>query len=201
MVTQISTLYPIKSASEQPSTEATDPHPIGKSSSGYAGPSSPSKPLHLSSLTILGLQLTMLPIKTMGYFSDKKEIRMFASALGYVAHVVSLISSYLYVPLRYPLRFKGSRSYIYDHTSIVENVTSDLMGSAASLSTSSKPVDFPLFLDDQDTTRAAYAIFLLNKDLEQLLNCIGVESLGPRHILPNLKELMQIILSKEYFNM
>lgn len=56
-------------------------------SGGYAGPSSPSKPLHLSSLTILGLQLTMLPIKTMGYFSDKKEIRMFASALGYVAHV------------------------------------------------------------------------------------------------------------------
>ncbi|XP_074575930.1 vacuolar protein sorting 38-like isoform X2 [Curcuma longa] len=177
MVAQISTLYPTKSASEQPSTEATDPHPLGKSSS---------------------LQLTMLPIKTMGYFSDKKEVRMFASALGYVAHAVSLISSYLYVPLRYPLRFKGSRSYIYDHTSIVDNATSDLMGNSASLSTSSKSIDFPLFLDGQDTTRAAYAIFLLNKNLEQLLNYIGAESLGPRHILPNLKELVQIILSKEY---
>ncbi|XP_042394020.1 UV radiation resistance-associated gene protein-like isoform X1 [Zingiber officinale] len=201
MVTQISTLYSIKSASEQPFTEATDPHTIGTSSRGSTSPSSPSKPLHLSSLTILGLQLTMLPIKTMGYFSDKKEVQMFASALGYVAHAVSLISSYLYVPLRYPLHFKGSRSYIYDHTSTVDNAASDLMGNSASLSTSSKPIDFPLFLDGQDTTRAAYAIFLLNKNLEQLLNYIGAESLGPRHILPNLKELMQIILSKEYLNM
>lgn len=38
------------------------------------------------------------------------------------------------------------------------------------------------------------------QDLEQLLNYIGAESLGPRHVLPNLKELMQIILSEEYIN-
>lgn len=36
------------------------------------------------------------------------------------------------------------------------------------------------------------------QDLEQLLNFIGVNSLGPRHVLANLKELYRTILSPEY---
>ncbi|XP_074562868.1 vacuolar protein sorting 38-like isoform X1 [Curcuma longa] len=201
MVTEISTLYPVKSVNEQAFWETTGPHHNGKSSRVSTGSTSLifPKPSHLSSLTILGLLLTILPTNK-SYFSDRKEIQMSASALGCIAHAVSLISSYLDVPLRYPLRFGVSRSHIYDYAPPVENSSSDLLANPASSSMSSKPIEFPLFLDGQDTTRAAYAIFLLNKDLEQLLNYIGAESLGPRHVLPNLKELMQIILSEEYIN-
>ena len=38
------------------------------------------------------------------------------------------------------------------------------------------------------------------QDLEQLLNFIGAQSLGPRHVLANLRELFRIILSPEYID-
>ncbi|KAJ0092925.1 hypothetical protein Patl1_26048 [Pistacia atlantica] len=86
--------------------------------------------------------------------------------------VVSLTASYFQVPLRYPLRLGGSRSYINDYAPSIEPSSSDL--SLSTLSTNTKPVEFPLFLDGQDTTRAAYAVFLLNKfstfkDVEQAI--------------------------------
>ncbi|KAB5516152.1 hypothetical protein DKX38_026800 [Salix brachista] len=112
---------------------------------------------------------------------------------------VSLIAYYLEAPLRYPIRLGGSNSYIIDFAPSVEATSSDLLSST--LSTANiKPVEFPLFLEGQDTTRAAYAVFLLNKDLEQLLNYIGVRSLGPRHVLANLKELTRTIQSAEFLD-
>ena len=39
------------------------------------------------------------------------------------------------------------------------------------------------------STRFAYAVFLLNKDLEQLLNAHGLLAVGPRHTLQNSKRL------------
>jgi hypothetical protein len=35
-------------------------------------------------------------------------------------------------------------------------------------------VEFPLFTDHVEATRFTYAVFLLNKDLEQLLNAHGI---------------------------
>ena len=40
-----------------------------------------------SSLTILGQQLTVFPMKKLSFFGDKKEIQRSATVLGYVAHV------------------------------------------------------------------------------------------------------------------
>lgn len=74
---------------------------------------------------------------------------------------VSLIAHYLQVPLRYPLHLGGSHSYINDYAPSIEPSSSDLL--LSTLSSNTKPVEFPLFLDGQDTTRAAYAVFLLNK--------------------------------------
>ncbi|KAF7150504.1 hypothetical protein RHSIM_Rhsim02G0059000 [Rhododendron simsii] len=161
------------------------------------GNSAGSKLVDQSSLTILGLDLTVLPFKKMSFFADKKEIQRSATALGYVAHAVSLVASYLHVPLRYPLRLGGSRSYIHDYSPSSEPTSSDSTSNSL-LSSDLKATEFPLFLDGQETTRAAYAVFLLNKDIEQLLNFIGVKSLGPRHVLANLKELLRTILSPEY---
>ena len=50
-------------------------------------------------------------------------------------------------------------------------------------------VEFPLFADRAEATRFTYAVFLLNKDLEQLLNAHGALAAGPRHTLQNLRRL------------
>lgn len=73
-----------------------------------------------------------------------------------------LIASYLDVPLRYPVRLGGSRSYVLDYAPLVETASSDLVFSST-VGLNGKPMEFPLFLEGQDTTRAAYAVFLLNK--------------------------------------
>jgi len=75
------------------------------------------------------------------------------------SQAVSLIASYLQVPLRYPLRLCASHSYIIDNAPSTE-LTSE---SSPNANTNAKHVEFPLFLEGQDTTRAAYAVFLLNK--------------------------------------
>lgn len=195
MVSQVSLLYPVKVVIAHKHEQELESY----TSNNKSGNPSGLKPLDGGSLTISGLHLTVLPFTKMSFFTDKKEVQGSATTLGYVAHAVSLIASYLEVPLRYPLRLGGSRSYICDYAPSVEVTSSDLT-SISLPSTNSKPVEFPLFLEGQDTTRAAYAVFLLNKDLEQLLNFIGVESLGPRHVLANLKELLNTLLSPEYID-
>ncbi|KAL5719419.1 hypothetical protein ACHQM5_012200 [Ranunculus cassubicifolius] len=195
MVAQVSAVYPVKISIVPRQGEKVNSSAIVSRS----GISPGSKPLTAGSLTISGLQLTALPIKKMSFFSDKKEIQKSATALGYIAHAVLLIGAYLDVPLRYSLRLGGSHSYINDFASSAESAISD-SSSSPLLFTNLRATEFPLFLEGQDTTRAAYAIFLLNKDIEQLLNFIGVQSLGPRHVLANLKELLRAIQSKEFID-
>lgn len=55
----------------------------------------------------------------------------------------------------------GSRSCIRDYAPSINPAAAS--ASSVPLSLNLKPAEFPLFLDGQDTTRAAYAIFLLNK--------------------------------------
>ncbi|KAG4156881.1 hypothetical protein ERO13_D02G025900v2 [Gossypium hirsutum] len=195
MISQVSLLYPVKILVGPAQEQELESY----SSSSRLGNPSASKPVNQGSLTILGLNLTLLPFTKMSFFTDKKEVQRSATAVGYVAHAVSLIASYLQVPLRYPLRLGGSRSYINDHASSIDPASSDL-SLDTTLSANVKLAEFPLFLEGQDTTRAAYAVFLLNKDIEQLLNFIGVKSLGPRHVLANLKELLRSVQSSEYID-
>ncbi|KAL1060038.1 hypothetical protein V6Z11_1Z131400 [Gossypium hirsutum] len=195
MISQVSLLYPVKILVGPAQEQELESY----SSSSRLGNPSASKPVNQGSLTILGLNLTLLPFTKMSFFTDKKEVQRSATALRYVAHAVSLIASYLQVPLRYPLRLGGSRSYINDHASSIDPASSDL-SLDTTLSANVKLAEFPLFLEGQDTTRAAYAVFLLNKDIEQLLNFIGVKSLGPRHVLANLKELLRSVQSSEYID-
>ncbi|XP_073126197.1 vacuolar protein sorting 38 [Henckelia pumila] len=195
LVSQVSFLYPVKVVIGKVPEQELESF----SSSIKPGVSAGSKPVNQASLTISGLHLTMIPFTKMGFFTDKKEIQRSSTALGYVAHVVLLVASYLQVPLRYPFRLGASRSYIQDYAPSIENSASSSTLDPT-ISTSSKPMEFPLFVEGQDSTRAAYAVFLLNKDLEQLLNFIGVKSLGPRHVLANLKELLRTVDSPEYID-
>ncbi|CAA0818652.1 Unknown protein [Striga hermonthica] len=196
MVSQVSLLYPVKVVI----CRTPDQELESFSSSTKSGVSDGSKHVDHTTLTISGLHLNVIPFTKMSFFTDKKEVQRSSTALGYVAHAVTLIASYLQVPLRYPLRLGGSRTYIRDYTPSIEPSASNTTLDSLTL-TSTKPVEFPLFIEGQDSTRAVYAVFLLNKDLEQLLNFIGVKSLGPRHVLANLKELTRTILSPEYIDM
>ncbi|XP_013631595.1 PREDICTED: UV radiation resistance-associated gene protein-like isoform X2 [Brassica oleracea var. oleracea] len=190
MVSQVSFIYPLKIEAGPSQDQELESFPGGSRLVG-------TKPVSQGSVRILGLPFSMAPFTKMSFFTDKKEVQKSATALGYVAHAVSLLAPFFGVPIRYPLRLGGSKTYILDYAPYIEPSASD-MSPVSTLSENAKFVEFPLFLDGQDTTRAAYAVFLLNKNIEQLLNFVGESSLGPRQVLANLKELIRIIQSPDY---
>jgi hypothetical protein len=117
-----------------------------------------------------------------------------SSALGYAAQVTQLLAAYLAVPVAYPITCRGSRSYLRDEISMMK-------GSRA----------FPLFAKGVDRYRFDYAVFLLNKNIEQvgppasqtrprkvcnadpppqLMFSQGLTVLDLRNTLPNLMTLM-----------
>ncbi|ORY89122.1 UV radiation resistance protein and autophagy-related subunit 14-domain-containing protein [Leucosporidium creatinivorum] len=74
-----------------------------------------------------------------------------SSALGYTAQVVSTLAAYLGVPLHYPIKCLGSRSAVVDLISMMRG-----------------PRAFPLYPKGVDRYRFDYAVFLLNKNIEQV---------------------------------
>lgn len=50
------------------------------------------------------------------YVLDSPDIGL-SVALGYITHILTMCSTFLQVPLRYPLTHCGSRSYVTDHIS------------------------------------------------------------------------------------
>uniref|UniRef100_A0ACD6ANP9 Uncharacterized protein n=1 Tax=Avena sativa TaxID=4498 RepID=A0ACD6ANP9_AVESA len=147
-------------------------------------------------LTFFGWQIGKHKPEQQSY--THKELQRSAAVLGYAAHAILLIASYLDVPLRYPLRFGGSRSYVSDRLPSAETSSVASAEHPSIDSAGSKLTDYPLFLEFQgDSSRASYAIYLLHKDTEQLLNYIGAESSG-RNAFGNLRELIRIIQSDEY---
>jgi len=109
-------------------------------------------------------------------FEDAKE-DVTAAALGYAAHVVSLLSPYLSVVLPYPIKVNGSTSTIDD----------DL---AMGTTTQNNPRTYPLFMKGVVRYRFEYGVFLLNKNIEVLSNSLGLRPIDVRHTLPNLKYLL-----------
>ncbi|KAK0556399.1 hypothetical protein OC846_001224 [Tilletia horrida] len=110
--------------------------------------------------------------------SEKHDQETTAAALGLVAQLVSLLSAYLDTPIHYPLATAGSRSVVQDPISLMNG-----------------PRAFPLYSKSVEAYRFEYAIFLLNKDIEQLVNEHHVPLIDLRQTLPNLKNLMNTIIS------
>ncbi len=106
---------------------------------------------------------------------DQEQI---ATALGYVCHVVNVVARWLGITLTYDTIPMSSRSIVKDDISV--------QGSGSS--------KFPLYARGVDRTRFEYAVFLLNKDIEQLLHSQGIEALPLKNTLPNLHRLMNMNL-------
>lgn len=130
------------------------------------------------------LQFTIrgLPLPN-GDFEDVKE-DVTAAALGYVAHLVWLLSLYLAVILPYPVSFQGSTSTINDPLSM-------------STGPQPNPPIYPLFMKGVVRFRFEYGVFLLNKNIEILSNSLGLRPPEPRHTLPNLKYLLFVATAGE----
>lgn len=105
-----------------------------------------------------------------------KDDGSIAVALGYTAHLVSMISFFLQVPLRYPIIHKGSRSAIKD------NINDKLM---------EKEREFPLYPKGGEKLQFDYGVFLLNKNIAQLRYQHGLGTPDLRQTLPNLKNFME----------
>lgn len=128
------------------------------------------RPLHF---TILGCYLPNAK------FNDPAAVEsVTATALGYVAFILTQLSNYLSIALPYPLTALGSTSTVSDPISIHVAKTSRI---------------YPLYQTGSIPFRFDYAVFLLNKDLETLLAGKGLSVIDLRHTLANLKYLLTVL--------
>lgn len=98
-------------------------------------------------------------------------------ALGFVTHVIQMISVFLQVPLRYPVIHFGSRSRIIDH------ITDTIPDSER---------EFPLYQRGKEKAHFHYAVYLLNKNIAQLRWLCGMPTFDLRNTLSNLSSLVKM---------
>ena len=108
---------------------------------------------------------------------DDADGDVVAAALGHAAEVVYLLSFYISVPLPYPVQPYASKSTMSDPISIIKGNESR---------------EFPLYIKGAVRYRFEYGVFLLNKDIEILLNRFGLRIMDIRQTLPNLKYLLYV---------
>lgn len=109
-----------------------------------------------------------------------REEKMLSVALGYVCHVLTMMSYFLNIPLRYPIQHFGSRSTITDH--ITDKI-------------SSKEREFPLYAKSKTQMHFKYGVYLLNKNIAQLRHYFNLSTQDLRATLPNLHSLIEFKLS------
>ncbi|KAF8715949.1 hypothetical protein HU200_026914 [Digitaria exilis] len=171
MVAQVAALYPVRVFHDLPQhgdNSNGQSRTLSEETRAFSGAHGTHVPSVIKSpqgraLTIFGWQIMNTKRKQKNY-SDK-ELQRSATVLGYAAHAVLLIAFYLDVPLRYPLHFGGSRSYVSDRLPSAETATAASTEHPSTNNTISELSEYPLFLECQedDSTRASYAIYLLNK--------------------------------------
>lgn len=100
---------------------------------------------------------------------------MVSVAIGYVGHLLLLLSDLLDITLRFPLKFYGSKSLIYC------NRKSQL---------------FPLFIESfksREWVNFSYGMTLLNLDIVQIRTTYGLNTTDPEETLANLHGLKQTL--------
>jgi UV radiation resistance-associated gene protein len=107
--------------------------------------------------------------------NDQNEEEV-GAVFGYISQLVYYLSNYLNIPLRYPLQPFGSQSFIIDPIS-------DIQGSRT----------FPLWTKGSLYYRFEYGLYLLHKDIEQLINSQALPVVDWKQTLGNLKNLLLVI--------
>jgi hypothetical protein len=136
----------------------------------------------ISSTTIQ--KLTQLP---------KSQAERLNAIIGYISLIVMKVAEILRYPLRYPMKFLGSNTYICDpitHLFNSEVGETSMMGKQSSHSKSSKQVEiYPLFICQNATLliKFTYALFLLRKNIEQLYEAEGIVKIEEFNLLTACK--------------
>ncbi|KAI1305985.1 UV radiation resistance-associated protein [Halotydeus destructor] len=102
--------------------------------------------------------------------------------LGYVCHILVILSKILDVPLRYSLIFAGSRSSIYDHLH-------------STLSEADRTLPLYSKKSGKDKVYFDYAVYLLNHVIGQLQHYMSRHPKNLSRTLPNLHSLLSNRLS------
>lgn len=108
-------------------------------------------------------------------FNDRDDL-MISVALGYVTHVLLMMSHFLDVPLRYPLIHYGTNSSVRDN--LVEHF-------------SDKDREFPLYLKGKEKMLFNYSVYLLNRNIAQLRCNCNLATKDLRFTLHNLHGLFE----------
>ncbi|GAA5823932.1 hypothetical protein JCM11251_003350 [Rhodosporidiobolus azoricus] len=132
----------------------------------FQSASSPSPPPLL-------FTICSIPLPNSSFPPPYDDDDLLSSALGYAAQLTQMLAAYLGVPLCYPIKCCGSRSTITDEISMMKG-----------------PRAFPLYGKGVDSYRFDYGVFLLNKNIEQLMYSQSLTVLDLRNTLPNLKTLL-----------
>ena len=149
------------------------------------------------------LQSLILP-NTDYKFANPSDI---AAALGNTCHFLLILSYYLDLPLRYPMRPMSSNSWIKDTCDSRWSIDPDAVTSSlssyqrfrTSFIGSPKPANltpnkFPLFSwSISSRFKFNYAVFLLNKNVEQLCNFMGLTVSNVKATLPNIQSVLEVI--------
>lgn len=119
-----------------------------------------------------------------------------ATALGFVAALISQLSFTLGIALPYPVTPKMSSSTIFDPISVNGKFpTVKMEVGRTPLETENPARVFPLFQKGNLQWKVAYGVYLLNKDLEVIMSKYGLRVLDPRATLGNLKYLMNALMT------
>lgn len=113
-----------------------------------------------------------IELVTPGDGSPGRDDEQISTALGYIVHLVLLLSKYLEIPLRYQLLFYASRSIIRDP-----------------VQRDPKEQNLPLYRKDVEPERFKRAFNWLAKDVEQICTTMNVPYEWNRDILCNLQNL------------
>nr|XP_026690118.1 UV radiation resistance associated protein [Ciona intestinalis] len=108
---------------------------------------------------------------------NTKEDNHTSVALGYAAQLLSMMSQFLLVPLRYQIVQQGS------HSSVIDHVTEKL---------NDKERIFPIYVrGNKDRFLFEYGVFLFNKNIAQLRYHCGLGTQDLRPTLHNIRTLLQ----------
>lgn len=119
-----------------------------------------------------------------------------SAVLGIAALLVNILGAYLGVGLHYPLLFAGSRSLAVDEISLIKGPRTFVILHLCPLYRLMILNRFPLYAQGVEDYRFHYAVFLLNKDIEQLCMSQRVLCTDLRQTLPNLANLLLTVTAR-----
>ena len=111
---------------------------------------------------------------TSPFEGSPRDDEQISTVLGYIAHVVLLLSKYLEIPLRWQVLFFASRSIIRDPAQ-----------------KDPKDQNLPLYRKDVEPERFRRAVLLLTKDVEQLMQRRDIPFESNKGVLCNLHRLFR----------